>query len=267
MQVHDFDNYRQYLKKVFSATGPSRGKRVQLAEFLNCQPSFLTQVLTEKSHLSLEHGISLCEYLSFNESESQHFMLLLQRDKAGTDKLREYFESKLYKIRAKRSLIENRIKVKTDLSAEDQMKYYSSWYFSAIHILCSLPRINTVEDLSQYLKLEVAIIKEALTFLEKKGFIKVIEGKLSIGSRRIHLKNGSAMLPRHHANWRMKAIAALDNEKKDQLHYTAVLGISKNDMILFREKMLKLLEEFEPVIQSSQEEVQVVLLLDLFQTS
>ncbi len=74
------------------------------------------------------------------------------------------------------------------------------------------------------------------------------------------------MLPRHHANWRMKAMMALDHEKKDELHYTAVLGISKKDYSLFREKMMNLLSDFEPVITKSPEEIQVVMLLDLFQT-
>lgn len=74
------------------------------------------------------------------------------------------------------------------------------------------------------------------------------------------------MLPRHHSNWRMKAIASIDQEKDHDLHYTAVLGISKADALVLREKLLKLLEDFEPVISKSPEETSVVLLLDLFGT-
>ncbi len=72
------------------------------------------------------------------------------------------------------------------------------------------------------------------------------------------------MLPRHHANWRMKAIESVDIEKKNDLHFTGVLGIAKNDIPKFKEKMLKLIEEFEPMLKESTEEVPVILLCDLF---
>ncbi len=266
MQLYDFIDYRLYLKQVFSGSGRGRGKRGLLAEYLNCQPSFLTQVLMERAHLSLEHALSTCDYLKFDESESQYFMLLVQKAKAGTKKLEEYFEKKLKTIREKRDSIDARIRIQTNLSVEEQMTYYSVWYYSAIHILCSLPSIKTTEDISEYLGLDLLTVKEALHFLKEKGFISQADGGLAIGSRRIHLKKGNPMLPRHHANWRMKAMMALDHEKKDELHYTAVLGISKKDYSLFREKMMNLLSDFEPVITKSPEEIQVVMLLDLFQT-
>lgn len=266
MQIFDFNDYRAYLKEHFSGTGAGRGKRLLLAQHLNCQPSFLTQVLGEKAHLSLEHAISVCEYLKLNESESQYFMLLVQKGKAGSKKLSDYFDEKISKIKEKRKSIDRRIGVKTTLSSEDQMTYYSVWYYSAIHILCALPHIKTTEDIANHLKLDLVVVKEALKFLEAKGFVVVEKGQYKIGSSRIHLKKGSAMLPRHHANWRMRAITELDIDKKEDLHYTAVLGISKSDYALFREKMLQLLQEFEPVITQSQDEVQVVMLMDLFQT-
>jgi uncharacterized protein (TIGR02147 family) len=266
MQVYDFTDYRLYLKQAYSGSGRGRGKRGLLANYLNCQPSFLTQVFMERAHLSLEHALSTCDYLRFDESESQYFMLLVQKAKAGTKKLEDFFEKELKKIREKRDSIDARIRIQTHLSAEEQMTYYSVWYYSAIHILCSLPNIKTSEDISEYLGLDLLTVKEAMHFLKDKGFVTQSDGDVGIGSRRIHLKKGNSMLPRHHANWRMKAITALDHEKKDELHYTAVLGISKKDYSLFRERMMSLLGELEPVITKSPEEIQVVMLLDLFQT-
>lgn len=266
MQIFNFTDYRLYLKEVFSGSGSGRGKRGLLAKQLNCQPSFLTQVFMERAHLSLEHALSTCDYMKFDENETQYFMLMVQQAKAGTKNLEDFFEKELKKIREKRDSIDARIRIQTNLSVEEQMTYYSVWYYCAIHILSSLPSIKTVEDISEYLKLDLLTVKEAMHFLKEKGFVTESDGKLQIGSRRIHLKKGNSMLPRHHANWRMKAIAALDSDKKDELHYTAVLGIAKKDYNLFREKMMNLVAEFEPIITKSPEEVQVVMLLDLFQT-
>ena len=51
------------------------------------------------------------------------------------------------------------------------------------------------------------------------------------------------MLPRHHSNWRTKAIEAVDQEKINDIHYSSLLGIAKRDIKVFKEKLLKLLDE------------------------
>ena len=192
-------------------------------------------------------------------------MLLVQKAKAGSKSLESFFNGKISEIQKQRDQVKERIKIKTELKTEDQMKYYSSWFYSAIHILCALPNLNTVEQISKKLKLDIGLVKEVLNFLESKGFVQSSAGKYSIGSRRIHLAQGSPMLPRHHSNWRMKAIESVDQEKTSDLHYSAVLGIAKRDIKVFKEKLLNLLEEFEPIVSESKEEVPVVLLMDLFE--
>lgn len=191
-------------------------------------------------------------------------MLLVQKGKAGSVALERFFDEEISQIKKNREEIKERIKIKTELSAEDQMIYYSVWYYSAIHVMCALPGLNTLDAISQRLKLDIAVVKNALQFLEERGFVMKNGASYQIGSTRIHLPKGSAMLPRHHSNWRMKASESVDQEKANDLHYSAVLGISKRDAKIFKEKLLKLLEEFEPLVRDSKEEIPVVLLLDLF---
>lgn len=265
MQIFEFTDYRQFLNIIFSGSGPGRGKRLKLAEYLNCQPSFLTQIFSEKAHLSLEHAIKTTTFLNFNNLEKEYFMLLVQKAKSGTLDLENYFDIKIKTIHLTRNQINSRIQVQTNLSIEDQMKYYSVWYYSAIHILSSIPGFQNSNAIAQKLKCDELIVKDALDFLVEKGFLKKMNHQFEIGSTRIHLKKGSTMLPRHHANWRMKAIESVDSEKESDLHYTAVLGIAKSDMSVFREKLLKMLEEFEGIITHSKEESEVVLLFDLFE--
>ncbi len=263
--IYDFLDYRDYLRKEFSGTGEGRGRRSHLAQFLNCQTSFLSQVLTDRAHLSLEHAIKTSDFLKHNEDEMKFFMLLVQKGKAGTKELEHYFESETNSILKNREEIKERVKVRTKLNNEDQMKYYSSWHYLAAHILSAIPGLNTLDQISRRLKIELKTVKEAMEFLENRGFVKSTAGHYSIGLTRLHLPKGAAMLPRHHSNWRIKAIESFDFEKPNDLHYSVVLGISKKDQKIFKEKLLKLLEEFEPVIQSSKEELPVVLLMDLFE--
>ena len=251
MQILDYTDYRAYLGTTFSGVGPGRGKRGKLADFLSCQPSFLTQVFMKKAHLSLEHAVRVCDYLQFSDIEAEYFMLLVQKAKAGSERLEKYFQQKILKMLEKRKSVSTRLKLDTEISADDQMIYYSVWYYSSIHILCALPTIKTAEDIASHLQLELLVVKKVLSFLEAKGFIKRINGSYEIGAKRIHLKKGSPMLPRHHANWRMKALSVIDMEREDDLHYTAVLGISRSDYKMFQEKILQLLVEFEPIVRDA----------------
>ncbi len=265
IDLFQYTDYRSYLRKEFAGTGERRGRRTLLAKKLRCQTSFLSLVFTDRAHLSLEHSLGTTDFLGHRESEKRYFMLLVQKGKAGSRELERFFDEQLEQIRTQRENIKERIGIKTELSTEDQMKYYSSWFYSAIHILSALPEHNSIEMISKTLKLEISVVKTALEFLEERGFVTRKNGALNIGARRIHLPKDSAMLPRHHSNWRMKAIEAVDHEKKDDLHYSAVLGISRKDLKILKEKILELLQTFEPVIQNSKEEIPVIFLADLFE--
>ena len=264
IDLFHFKDYREYLRVEFAGTGKNRGRRATLSEYLRCQTSFLSQVFTDRAHLSLEHALQTAAFLNLSELEKKYFMLLVQKGKAGSKDLASYFEEEILRIQNDRENIKERININTKLSAEDQMKYYSTWYYSAIHVLCALPNLNHSEAIAIKLKLEPAIVKESLQFLEERGFVLRKGGTYQIGATRIHLPKGSSMLPRHHSNWRIKAIEAVDHEKSNDLHYSAILGISKRDTKLFKEKLLQLLQEFETIITDSTAEVPIVLIMDLF---
>jgi uncharacterized protein (TIGR02147 family) len=263
--LYSFGNYRNYLRKAFSGIGEHRGRRILLAEELGCQTSFLSQVLTDRAHLSLEHAIKTSRFLNHSDDESRFFILLIEKEKAGSVLLEKHFEKQLLEIKLRRQEIKDRIQVVSDITPEDQMHYYSAWYYAAIHIFVALPGLNTLNEITKRLRLSAKVVKEALEFLETRGFILKEKGEFRIGSKRIHLSRGSPMLSKHHTNWRMQAINSVDGEAESDLHYSAILGISKTDQEKFKEKLLALLAEFEPIVKSSKEEIPVVMLMDLFE--
>jgi uncharacterized protein (TIGR02147 family) len=265
IDLFQFRSYREYLKHEFAGTGSHRGRRALLARALACQTSYLSQVLTDRAQLSLEHAIRTADFLDHTLAERKYFMLLVQKERAGSKELRTYFDDELSLLQKRRNEVKERINVRTSLSEADQMIYYSTWHYCAIHVLSSIPEFNSVESFATRLKLSIPLVKKVLQFLEERNFVKKTASGYTIGSTRIHLAKGSAMLPRHHANWRMKAIAHADEERASDLHYSAVLGISKKDIKGLKEKLLQLLQDFEPMIKESKEEDSVVFLLDLFQ--
>lgn len=262
--VFDYDDYQAYLANRFAPSGESRGGRSKLAQTLRCQNSFVSQVLSGKSHLSLEHALLTSQFLDHSEEESRFFMLLVVKGKAGSKSLEKFYEGQIREIREKRQQIRERIQVSHELKGEDQMTYYSAWYYLAIHILVALPPFQTKEALCRHLHLPPAKVGEVLDFLHSRGLVIEKSGRYGIGVARIHLGHGSPMLARHHANWRMKAIEAVDHADQDDLHYSGVIGISAEDGNKLKSLLLSFIEKTEGVVRESKEDTAFCLLLDLF---
>ncbi|MCM2322226.1 MAG: TIGR02147 family protein [Oligoflexia bacterium] len=265
ISVFDHEHYQDYLVSLLLKSEHSRGNASRLARFLGCQSSFISQVLSGRAHLSLEHAIRVSDFLNHTADERHYFMLLVQGDRAGSEKLRHYYRAQTQAIRDRRRLVRERIRVHEDLKPEHQMIYYSVWWYLAIHILVALPGTQTREQLAKRLNLAPEIVERALSFLTESGLIVEKAGKYSIGAKRIHLGPESPMLPRHHANWRNKALQAIDEMKPENLHYSGVIGISRADAKKLRAMMLDLLQRTEPIVRDSPEEAPYVMLLDFFE--
>jgi uncharacterized protein (TIGR02147 family) len=263
--IFDFDDYRAYLVAAMDAKGERRGKRSRLAQFLGCETSFVSQVLTGRSHFSLEHSIRASDFLGHTSEEKHYFMLLVQKGKAGSRPLESYYDAQIAEVRKRRQVVRERIQVKDELKLQDQMTYYSAWWFVAAHILCALPGTQTRDEITRKLSLPAEVVNRTLDFLLGKGLIKEESGHYSIGAQRIHLGTASPLLPRHHSNWRMKAMQAVDHPKAGDLHYSGVIGISKKDGERVRAMMLDLLQKSEVIVQESKEDTAYVMLMDFFE--
>jgi uncharacterized protein (TIGR02147 family) len=259
-----FDDYREYLKFRLPTKGQERGLRSRLAEALHCQSAYVSQVLSGDSHFSLEHGSLVSRFLGHSELEAEYFLMLLHEARAGTKELVEFYQRKRREVLEKYEVIAERIKVKTGLSAEDQMTYYSAWYYAAVHVMLTVPRLQTPGEIAKYLQLPLAQVQKVLEFLESVGMAIEENEKYRCGEARIHLGKDSPMISKHHSNWRMRAIQAVDRASRDDLFYSGPISIAEADAEVIRGKILKLLEEVEPIFQGSKEECVFCLDVDFF---
>jgi uncharacterized protein (TIGR02147 family) len=267
ISIFEFTSYKSYLAKVLSPSGHSRGQRSRLAEALNCQTAFVSQVMNGDVHFSLEHAVQISSFLKHTSDEQHFFVLLLQRDRAGSKALREYFENQMKEIVARRQLIRERIHARPSLNAEAQMHYYSAWYFAAIHILTSVPEFQTPDKIAAALQLPLPLVNSTLDFLLKHGLATFEKGQYRIGNARIHLPADSPMVSKHHANWRMKAMQSMEQNDPENLHYSLVISLSESDRETIRNMILKLIENTEPVLKASSEETMCFMGLDFFRVS
>ncbi|HWU43812.1 MAG TPA: TIGR02147 family protein, partial [Bdellovibrio sp.] len=265
IEIYRFFNYRDYLSACFPSKGAGRGERKRLADFLGCQPGFISLVFSGKSDFSLEHGIQLCEFLHLNDEEKNYLILLLQKDRAGSVILRRHFEIQIKAIQKDRKEIKSRITTTRSLTTEEQLQYYEGWIFTAIHMCTLVPRLRTPAAMKDYLNLPTTQIKDALETLLKLGLVNQQSGQYFSTQKRIHLGEKGLTLKKHHSNWRLQSINSLDRKQSDELHYTSIMSISKSAAEEIKQIILKSIQDCEPVIKAAKDECVVALAVDLFE--
>lgn len=263
--LFEFADYKAYIRDwIESRPNGGRGVKSMLAEKARCHLAYISQVLTGSSHFSLEQAESLNELLEHGEDESHFFILLVEFGRAGTAPLRKHFERQIQKILDHRLQLKNRFTDKKTLTQENQAIYYSHWAYCAVHMAVLNPSLRSASVIAKYFDLSVAKTIEILDFLASVGLVKNDGGKLSPGDVRIHVGHDSPMISKHHTNWRMQAIRSFERETPQELHYSGVISLSKEDLPRVREALVRALEDVRKVVKDSKDEAVYCYALDLF---
>jgi hypothetical protein len=185
-------------------------------------------------------------------------------ERAGTPPLQSRIQKKIQKILESRQNLKNRLKFEKAIKREDQMIYYSAWYFAAVHIALAIPTLRTRGALSKAFLLPQSKVSEVLGFLIKCGLVQEKHGEYTIGNARLHLEKDSPMILKHHTNWRIKSIQSLESETQDELHYSSVVSFGNSDVPKVREILVKAIEDIRSTIKPSPDEVLYCYTLDFF---
>jgi uncharacterized protein (TIGR02147 family) len=263
--IYQYTNYKAYLRSACPAKGEGRGARTRLAEYLNCHLGFVSQVLTGSADFSIEHGILIAEFLKLSEQEKEYFLLLLQRDRAGSVKLKTYFQAKIQAVLQEREQIKSRIQHSNKLTEAQKTVYYGKWIYTAVHMCTLVPRLRTAQKMRDYLEVPAQDVHDTLRDLLEFGLITQKGTEYYPSSKRFHISEKSLPLRTHHTNWRLASIRALDDRREPQLHYSSVMSISPKAANEIREILLKAIENTEPVVREAQDESVFVMTLDLFE--
>ncbi len=263
--LFEYRDYKKYvLDLIEKSSDGGRGLRKQIAAFVGCQVSHITNVLTGNAHFSVEQGEAVARYFGLDTNETEFFLLLIQYNRAGTVNLQKH-SLRILEIRAKAFLeLGSRVRIDESLRMEDQARYYSCWQMGAVHMLLSIPSFQTRDALAKKLGISLVRIDEILSVLVDVGVCKKegLQYKLLAGS--LHLDRQSPFIAQHHTNWRMCAIRSLDFMKESDLHYSSAVSLSKSDVAKVREILTKALSDGIEVIKASGEEELGVLCIDFF---
>lgn len=263
--VFEAKSYRGYLE-AWLESQPQRGRglRSRMAEVIGTQTGFITQVFQGAAEFSLEQGLKIAHWIGLDGVTKEFFLLLLQRDRAGTPELRAHFQTLMARILESRRDLSQRLDVKTAPSELDQATYFSSWVYAAVHVALTCEGLDSAERIADHLRLPLAVVRKALEFLLQAGLATEDGGRLRTGEARMHLGTTSPHLLKHHLNWNLRAMHALEADLAGGLHYSSVVSLSKDDIEKLRELLTEALNRSKKIIRDSPGEEVCGLTVNLF---
>jgi len=182
------------------------------------------------------------------------FFDLLKRERAGSSEYREYWARKNLESKRRNENLSKLVQRNETASDDRDRIYYSTWYWTAVHILVSIPEYQTEKVISERLSLPLPQVIAILRTLEEWSSVRR-EKKWKFGAREQHIaKEGSPLSMFHHNNWRQQATKAAQYPRSGNIHFTVVQSLSVVDYDRVKDLVLEYIQKVSPVAQPSAEE-------------
>jgi len=262
IDIYQFIDYKAYLIELATVLG--KGGKSKIAEAAECQSGYISQVLNDNAHLSLEQTEKIGSFLGFDELKIDYLLAMVLYAKAGTNSLRKFYQKDLETKKEAHSELKTKFKSKKKLSVEDQAIFYSSWQYGAVHVSVSIPGCETPQGLSKFFNIDLKRVNEILEFLENVQLVETVNGMLKVGSSHIHLSSDSPLISKFHTNWRLQAVQALNAKNPKNLHYSSIMSCSEADSKKIKEVMTKAIEDIRKIIKDSKDEKCFSYAMDFF---
>jgi len=266
MSIFQYSHYKDFLKAyIVALPKKGRGEINRMAEYLRVHPTLISQVLNGNSKdFTAEQGYKLCDYLGLQSIEADYWILLVQRERAGTSEFKKYFSAKIDEIKKTSMQVAKRLDRHHRLTDRERSVFYSSWLYSAIRLFTSVGKGQNADSIAERFSISRSEASRILNFLKNTNLCIEKNGSYYLGPQHTHLEFGSPFLSRHHINWRIKAMQRSENLQDEEMMFTAPFSISKNDFIRIREELMKLIKTATKQIKDSPAEEIACLNLDLF---
>lgn len=236
-----------------------------MAAHLECKTSFISQVLGGDANFSIEQAFTLLSLLNLGATEGKYFLALVQIARAGKKDLRDYFKTEAETVKNEALRLKNRLAEKSLKSKEDEFKYFSSADYGYLHILTTIPEYQTREALQKKLGTSPKRFEQILNYLLELGYVVYEKGRYLPGPMRLHVGDDAAIIATHHTNWRIQAMKACQSAEAQDLHYSSVISISRDDFEKLRAKMVQHIEDYRKVINDSECEKPYSFCLDFYE--
>lgn len=263
MRIFEFERYKSFIdKKISLLPGKGRGELTRIAKALDIHTTMVSHILRGEAHLTMEQSLKLADYFSLNSLETEYLVALVQWERAGDKRTRDFCLGKVNEIRTKALNLTKRLNTQNQLSEQDRAFYYSSWLYPMTRLCTAIPRLQTVESLAQELRLPANKLRDVTDFLISRGLCVEEKGKIKYGSVPTYIEASSPLVIRHHLNWRHKTQERFEQIRDKDLVFTLPGVLSDADADRIREKLVQVIEEIKTLMDPSPSDELYILNLD-----
>ena len=262
-KIFKYESYRDYLNSYLGEKGKRTGLKSKMAKAIGIHSSHLSLILGGQTNLSLEQTEKLSLFLEHSELEKKALMLLVLKERAGTDSLTDFFDQEFGQVCKKYEDLSERFADASRLPPGTAEQYYSHWIYGAVHMVVTIPEFANYDSLRDYLQLPDSKLREIVDFLCQSGILSEENGRLEVRIKHIELGKGGNEL-RHHINFRSLAMNHIAYRRKEDVHYSAMMTMSESLSKEVRDKILAVLEESTHLCIPSEPEDAYVLAVDFF---
>ena len=265
MDIFEFQDYRDFIKKWIEIhPAGSRGQLLRFAQSLGINPATVTLVLKGVKDFTLEQAMDACDYFALSGLETEFFMTLVLRSRAGKPNLKKSFENKIAVLREKALNLKDRLPAAQDFDESAKATFYSQWFYSGVRLASALPNCHSAEQLADRLELPHSLVQQVLKFLIETGLCVRNEAGVTFGPRDTHIGADDPMVLRHHTNWRQKAIEQMPVKKGNELYYTHPMALAQEDISKVRQLLVQAIDQIVEVVGPSESEEVMCLNIDWF---
>ena len=267
MEVFEYDDYKSLVTDwVASMPKKGRGQLTKMAAHIGVHNVVLSQIYRGDKELNLDQAWSTCEFLGFSELETDFFLALVQRSRAGNFRLKNHFTDKIKELRGKSLDLKKRLKQDKELTEETRAIFYSNWYYSGVRLASDNPELANVEAIAGRLGLPISLVKKVVEFLLANQLCVKQDNQVSMGPARIHVGVDSPLVSRHHTNWRMKGLQKMEKvDHSKELFFTGPYSLSKSLLPKIRKQLVQVVDECTDQVVKSDSETLACLNIDWFE--
>lgn len=265
MKVFEFDDYKLFIRH-FLSSQPKNGRGLikAIGEHLGIDPSQVSQILSGSKDFTEEQAILIARFMGLNEFEIDYFIHLVKVERAGSHVLKEFYKKKRDKLKTESLNLSQRVDQDRILTDLEKAVFYSSHLYSAVRLSCSIGEGQTIADVASRFQIPRERASEILNFLVATNLCKEENGKIKLGTQHTHIERGSPFLPRHHHNWRVKALEKSDSMSDEELQFTGPVSLSQSDFRAIRERLVDVISSSLKTVKKSEPEDVAVMLIDWF---
>jgi uncharacterized protein (TIGR02147 family) len=262
----DFFEHNDYRILVEALIQHSKQKvmRGDLAKAAGCSSSWITRVFAGSVQLTPDQLLGISIFFHLNDLETDFLLGLLEIERAATNALKKRIKAKLDRIKKEAKELRIPVNSAVTLSDADCFKYYSSWWYAAIHV-ASMIQSFSVSELAERFHLNIETTLNVLRDLEQMGLVQAQSGRWQASVQNFHLSAASHVAKIGHVNWRHRSIEHLQKPYSEGLHYSGPHTLSQADFAHVTEKLKAMLIECRQVIEASPSESVAILCLDWYQ--